>query len=162
MSPKTNSGRRNRHDTAALALGVFLLLSSVCLAGLPSFGTVHNFKHPEYYDPPHQTQLKSLLRGAVAEPETLGRVRIKDLRLDTFRETGEAEMIVEAPECIYDPETRQASSAGRIQAHSADNRFFIEGSGFLLIVTNKSITISNNVRTTIRDLGSQSVFPGKP
>jgi hypothetical protein len=155
---------RNHHrGTWRGATGLFLfLLGAACLAGLQDFGTVRNFKHPEYYDPPHQSQLKTLLSGALAEPAPGGCVRITDLHVDTFRETGEREMIVDAPECIYDPATRQASSAGPIKAHSADDRVTIQGTGFLLVVTNRSITISNNVHTVLRNVGSLSDFHLNP
>jgi len=51
------------------------------------------------------------------------------------------------------------SSAGRIEARTGDGRMHIEGDGFLLTITNKSLTISNNVRTVIRDLGNIPLTP---
>jgi hypothetical protein len=133
------------------------------LAGAQSvlMGKVTNFKVPEYYEAPNQKQLKSLLTGAVAEPYAKGEMQIKitGLRVDTFREDGATESVVEAPECILNYQTRQAWSPGHIEAHTGDGRMRIQGDGFLLTITNKSLTISNNIRTVIRDLGTKPLTP---
>jgi len=123
------------------------------------FGKVTDFKVPEYYEAPNQKQLKSLLKGAEAEPDPKGEVKITDVRIETYREDGTVESVVEAPHCTYNYKIREASSPGHIKAYSGDGRMRIEGDGFLLTLTNKSLTISNNIRTVIRDLGDKPLKP---
>lgn len=124
-------------------------------------GKITGFKVPEYYEAPNQKQLKSLLTGAVAEPYAGGgnEIKITDLRVDSFREDGTTESVVQAPECIYNYKTRQAWSTNQIEGRTGDDRMRIQGDGFLLTITNKSLTISNNVRTVIRDLGNIPLTP---
>lgn len=141
---------------AVLTLGGIALLH----AGQPTtFGIGRNVKYRDYYDPPHQSQLRAIVQGSEAIPQGAGRVQLKNLRIESFRENGEREGIVEAADCIYDHETRTASSAGPITAWTSDERLRIEGTGFSVLVTNKSLTISNNVRTVIRDLGTNTKKP---
>jgi len=149
--------------SAPRRLGIAALVcfaAAVAVAQSPSlFGRVYDFKVPEFYPAPNQKQLKSLVRGAVAEPSPDGLIKISKLRVETFKEDGALEGVVEAPECIYDLKKREASSAGRIEAQTGDGRMRLEGDGFLLTVTNKSLTISNNVRTVIKDLGNKPLKP---
>jgi len=123
----------------------------VCLApGQTGTTTVKNFSVPEYYDPPHETQIKSLLQGAEAEPESGGLVRIRELRLQTFHLNGEFDMLVQAPGCVFDSVGRTASSPGRLQVRTADGSFYLEGEGFLWQQTNVNLIISNQVRTVLQ------------
>jgi hypothetical protein len=136
------------------------LVTAIAVAQSPSlFGRVNDFKVPEFYPAPNQKQLKSLVRGAVAEPSPDGLIKITKLRVETFKEDGMLEGVVEAPECIYNLKMREASSAGHIKAQTGDGRMHLEGDGFLLTVTNKSLTISNNVRTVIQDLSNKPLKP---
>jgi len=108
------------------------------------------FKFAEYYDPPHETQMKSLLEGAKAVPQPGGRIfQITDARLQTFRVTGEGELVVEAPECSYDANERSVSSAGPLRLRTGDGRFYLEGEGFLWQQTNSSLHVSNRVHTVV-------------
>jgi hypothetical protein len=142
-------------------MAVFCLGGALVRAQPALFGKVTSFKVPEYYEAPNQKQLKSLLSGAVAEPYAGGdmQVKITNLRVDTFREDGTTESIVQAPECIFRYKSRQAWSTNRIEARTSDGRMRIAGDGFLLTITNKSLTISNNVRTVIHDLGNKPLTP---
>ena len=156
--------RRNKHlrptGPAALALtGIVLALGAALLAQPAMFGKITGFKVPEFFDPPNQRQVRAMLTGAEAIPDADGRIKIRELQVETFRETGERELVVTAPDCIYDPKARTASSSGPIQARTEDRRLQIEGRGFLLVMTNKTLTISNNIHTVIRDVGTA---PKKP
>ena len=145
---------------ALLLVAAACLLNALAIAQSPLlFGRVTDFKVPEFYEAPNNKQLKSLLVGATAEPNASGDVKITGLRVETYREDGTVESVVEAPECVYNYKTRQASSAGHIRAHTGDGRMSLEGDGFLLTITNKSLTISNNIRTVIRDLGTKPFKP---
>jgi len=116
----------------------------------PSFGRVKDFYVPDYYEAPNQNQMKSLLRGAEAEPQPSGRVLIHKLEVETYAVDGKTELIVHAPECLYDSASQTASSAGHFEAQTGDGKIFIKGEGFLWQQTNSIFTISNRVHTTIR------------
>jgi hypothetical protein len=131
-------------------LSAFVALASVLSAQQISFGRVKNFSVPEYFEPPNQNQIKSLLAGSEARPQADGTFLIKELKLETYRENGEREIVVMSPECVYDSARRVASSASRLQIQTGDGRFTIEGEGFLWQQTNFSLTISNRVHTIIR------------
>ncbi len=108
------------------------------------------FKFAEYFDPPHETQMKSLLEGAKAQPQPGGRILIAGVKRQTFRENGEPEMAVEAPECVYDSGQRSVSSPGPLRLRTADGKFYLEGEGFLWQHTNSSLFVSNRVHTIVR------------
>jgi len=113
-------------------------------------GQIKDFSLPEYYDVPHEKQMKSLLQGEEAQPLGEGRVLIKQLRLETFREDGTGEFILLARDCLYDSKTRSATSPGPLQMKTVDGRFFTEGKGFLWQENESRLTISNQVHTIIR------------
>jgi hypothetical protein len=112
---------------------------------------VKDFRVPEHYDPPHEKQLKSLLQGDEAEPQSGGLILIRHLKLQAFAETGETQMVVRAPECVFDTTQHTVNSAGHLEAVSGDGRFFLEGEGFLFQQTNLNLIISNRVHTVIRN-----------
>jgi hypothetical protein len=131
---------------AALALLSFIALASDKFANT----VVKDFSVPEYYEPPHETKMKSLLQGAEAEPQSGGQILIRKLLLQTFAEAGETQMVVHAPQCTFDSVQRSVRSDGHIEAQSGDGRFFIEGEGFLFQTTNWNLIMSNRVHTVIR------------
>jgi hypothetical protein len=122
----------------------------------PSFGQVKNFFVPDYYDPPNQNQMKSLLRGAEAEPQPNGSVLIHELQLETYGTDGKLQMSVHSPVCSYNSATQTASSASHIEARSGDGHLLIEGEGFLWLQTNSTFTVSNRVHTIIRQESDKS------
>src|SRR5882672_11438822 len=89
---------------------ITLLLLGVAARGQQAFlGT--NFNAVEYYKPPHDAQMKSLVQGARGERRPDGHsLLVDELKLQTFREDNERELLVEAPQCIYDEHERSASS----------------------------------------------------
>jgi hypothetical protein len=148
-----------RVSSGALLSG--LVMSSSILNAQESVSSrVKDFRWPEYYDPPHQNQMKSLLAGAEAQPQANGKFLIKELKLEMYRENGEREVVVEAPECVYDSAQRVARSAGRLQVQTGDGRFLIEGEGFLWQQTNSSLIISNRAHTIVRP-GPRKAGPPK-
>ena len=134
---------------------VALTALALALGSIPQPGraqpvvTGQGFKFTEYYDAPHETQLKAMLEGAKAERQPDGRVRLTDAKYRTFRETGEGEMAVEAPQCTYDPAQRSISSPGPLRVQTENGKFSIEGEGFLWQQTNATLEVSNRVHTTI-------------
>lgn len=94
--------------------------------------------------------MKSLLEGAKARRLPDGQWFITDATLQTFRITGERDLVAKAPECLYSPVTHTASSAGPMHAQMADGSFSIEGKGFEAHQTNSTLRISNQVHTVVQ------------
>ena len=140
-------------------------LIAVCAAVLsaaaekPAPDSVKDFSVPEYYDPPHEKQMKSLLQGAEAEPQPGGLIWITDAKLQTFSETGQAQMLVQAPHCVFDSVQRTVSSSGPLSVKSVNGQFYLDGEGFLWQQTNSVLTISNRVRTIIHNASNLSLKP---
>jgi lipopolysaccharide export system protein LptA len=118
-------------------------------------------KIPEYYEPPHERQLKSLLEGAKVQPQANGQNMVSEAKYRTWREDGEPLIIIEAPQCLHDSGQRTVSSAGPLRAQTADGMFSIEGEGFLWLQTNSSLFISNHVHTIVHAdlLGARPANP---
>lgn len=123
----------------------------------PSLGTAENFTTSEYFDAPNEKQIKSLITGAEAQPQSGGRYLLKQLKIETFRVTGEREIVIEAPACVYDSVARTAGSAGRLQIQSGDGRFSVAGEGFLWQEREGRLTISNQVRSVIQRATTNAV-----
>ncbi|MSU56619.1 MAG: hypothetical protein EXS35_00285 [Pedosphaera sp.] len=114
-----------------------------------TIGTASDFSTSIYYDPPLQDKLKATVIAAEAEQKTDGLFLLKKLKLDAFRETGERELTVEAPECLFDSSAQTASSAGAVRVQSGDGRLLLEGVGFLWQQKTEHLTISNKISTVI-------------
>jgi hypothetical protein len=140
-----------------------LALGLVMLTGV-AFGQVmeaEGFKLPEFYDPPHETQMKWLLEGAKARPLAEGQILIDSAKYQTFSTNGDLEMTAEAPQCVLRPLNsgqKTVSSAGPLQVRTADGKLYLEGKGFLL-QTNSVLIISNNSRTVIRGAMTNLFIP---
>jgi lipopolysaccharide export system protein LptA len=103
-----------------------------------------------YYPPPHQKQLKSLLTGLSAEERANGLYFIKEAKFETFLETGQGEMLVQAPSCLYESRgDHSISSPGPLEVRAADGKFSIAGEGFRWGQTNSSLFISNRIHTIV-------------
>jgi len=134
-----------------LLLLFVLLAAALGLQGQPlNFGRVKDFMVPDYFDPPHENQLRSRLNGTEAQPLPGGRFLIKQIKLESFRLDGFCEFRVTAPECIYDHTRREASSAREVHLESGDGQLVVDGRGFLWQQTNSLVVISNDQRTIIR------------
>ncbi len=115
------------------------------------------FQTADYFDPPHETQMKSLLTGSRARPLENDQVLVYDgTELRTFRESGEPELIVRSSEYVYDQRAQTASSAAPLHVQTADGRFSIDGEGFLWQQTNSALFISNRVHTVAQPDPRQS------
>jgi hypothetical protein len=114
----------------------------------------NDFTSVEYYPAPNQQQMRSRLSGAEAQPLPGGLLAIKELRLETFGLNGAPEIVVNAPDCIYDQLNGTASSPGRLQVRTGDGKFHVEGEGFLWRQSDSFLTISNRV-STVLELGAE-------
>jgi hypothetical protein len=141
-------------NTAQIAViaGVALLFATVSNGRAQQPGPQHanNFTTTEYYEPPHQQQIKSILSGAEALPQPGGRLIVKQLKLETFNLDGELEVTIMAPECIYDTLNGVANSPGHLQVRTGDGRIHLEGDGFLWRQSDSFLKISNNLLTVIK------------
>jgi len=142
--------RRPSLATRLLAAGMILVFAVPNGRTQPN-GIQHasDFTSVEYFEPPHQQQMKSRLSGAEAQPQAGGLLVIRQLKLETFAMDGKPEMIVNAPECIYDTLNHVASSPGHLQAQTGDGKFRVEGDGFLWRQNDSLLIISNRVQTVI-------------
>ena len=144
--------RRASLVTRLLAAGTILFFA------IPNGRTQQNgiqhasdFTSVEYFEPPHQQQMRSRLSGAEAQPQAGGLLVIRQFKLETFEANGKPEMIVSAPECVYDTFNRTASSPGHLQAQTGDGKYRVEGDGFLWRQNDSFLTISNHVQTMIEN-----------
>jgi len=103
---------------------------------------------PEFYT--NSSQMKSLLKGAEAEPLPGGQIRLKEARLQTFHTNGTKELLVIAPDCLFDSNAKMASSPGPLEAATADGRFAMAGVGFAYEQNAACLQISNQVKTTVQ------------
>lgn len=145
-----------RHPSLAtwlLAAGAGLLFAVAPGIRAQQNGVQHanDFTSTEYYGPTNQQQIKSIVSGAEALPQPGGLLIIKQLKLRTFYPDGKPEIIVTAPECLYDTMSGTASSTGPLHLQTGDGKFRVEGEGFLWRQTNSFLIISNNVRTVIEN-----------
>ncbi len=136
--------------TRLLAAGAVLFLAIPNgRAQLNGVQHASDFTSVEYFEPPHQQQMKSRLSGAEAQPQAGGLLVIHQLKLETFSEDGKPGMIVTAPECVYDTFNRVANSPGHLLAQTGDGKFRVEGDGFLWRQNDSLLIISNRVQTVI-------------
>jgi len=110
----------------------------------------NDFTSVEYYPAPNQRQMKSRLSGAEAQPLPGGLLAIKQLKLEMFRPDGQPEIVVIAPECVYNQLDGTASSPGWLGVQTGDGEVRVEGEGFLWRQNDSFLTISNQVRTVIK------------
>jgi lipopolysaccharide transport protein LptA len=120
------------------------------------------FNQAAYFDAPYYALKKMEIFGKTdsSSLSESGGLLIKDFKINTYRlltndpahVTNALEMIVSAPECLFDQKNSQGSSAGPLTVRTADGRFLIEGAGYLWsqLGANATLAISNNVFTIIK------------
>ncbi len=137
----------------ALIAGIALLFAAVPSGRAQQNGFQHanGFNSTEYYEPPHQQQIKSIMSGTEALPQPGGLLIIKQLKLETFNLDGKLEITIMAPECIYDTFKGLANSPGHLQVRTGDGTIHLEGDGFLWRQSDTFLTISNNVYTVFEN-----------
>jgi hypothetical protein len=128
--------------SAFMALGLYAVR-----AQQNTTGHANDFSSVEYFEPPHQTMMKSRLSGAEAQPLAGGLLVIQQLKLETFDSNGVPGIIVKAPHCVYDTVHGVASSPGHLRLETADGGSHVEGDGFLWLQASQSLYISNNVQS---------------
>jgi lipopolysaccharide export system protein LptA len=109
-----------------------------------------NLRLAEYYPAPRNAQMKSFVQGQHARPATNGTTLVNGAKLETFQESGQKELVAEAPECILDQAHHTLDSPGPLELNTADAKFHLDGVGFLWQQTNSVLFISNKVHTIIQ------------
>lgn len=115
-----------------------------------------NIAFPEYFERAvragQQTnQLKGKLTLGEGEYLPNGLVLGKVMHLEQYTPEGRTNLVARAPECLFNPSTRAAWSTGRLEILAMDGRFAMAGNqGFEASLTNTSLTISNRVRTVLK------------
>jgi len=144
--------RAARPDLIAIwILSVQMALGPFAVARAQSNTVSHasDFTSVEYYAAPNQQQVKSRLSGAEAQPLPGGLLAIKQLKLETFEMNGNPEIVVNAPECVYDQLNGTANSPGRLQVQYQNGKIRVEGEGFLWRQSDSHLTISNHPSTVL-------------
>lgn len=152
---------KTAQKTSMLALAVWLPFAVVVTAAPPaaSLGSASRFSSVEYFEAPHQQQMKTRLSGAEATPLPDGLIAITQLQIERFGEDGKLEMIVNAPNCVYDTMKGTARSPGPLKLQTGDGNYRVTGDGFLWRQSESSLTISNNVRSVIEAPSGKIAVP---
>jgi hypothetical protein len=126
------------------------------LAQLSQTAVIRGFKFPELYETPKTSgirtnQLKGLFVGAQGQRITNDVIRFTGVRIEHYGMDARTNMIAIAPEALFDGETRVAWSTGRLEIVAMGGAMRVEGNeGFQVRMTNSTLTVSNRVRTVIR------------
>jgi hypothetical protein len=133
----------------SLLLAFCLLLGlAVAFGQKPPESTVKGFQAPlQYFEPPHELQIQSFLEGSEAQPGADGVIVIQNAKLQTYHEDGSKEMLVKAPQAIFDSRQHTVNSAGPFQMQSSN--VMVQGVGFYWQQTNSELLISNQQVTTV-------------
>ena len=151
--PDKRSGRAGRW-LAGIAL--VAVLAPLLQAQLNRSARGRNIVFPEYFEKAvlagQQTnQLKGKLNLVEGEYLTNGLVLGKTMQLDQYTPEGRTSLVARAPECLFNPTTRAAWSTGRLEILAMEGRFLMVGNeGFQASLTNSTLTLSNRVRTVLK------------
>jgi hypothetical protein len=130
-----------------------LVLGIISMAQvIPRQGVQKRIQFPEYDRA--TGRIKSLLTGKRAIPQKNGQILVVGARLETYGYDGAVrniDLIIEAPRCLFNFQTRVASSTGPMRAFRVDGGAVIEGRGFVWEQRSATLVISNNVRTVMEN-----------
>ncbi|SVD91970.1 uncharacterized protein METZ01_LOCUS444824, partial [marine metagenome] len=119
---------------------------------LPGQGLQKRVKLPDH-DRGGTGRLRSLLTGDSMEPQGPGRMLVRGVRLETYAyNDGQriVDLIIEAPECLFDARTRIASSSGPMTATRAGGDLSLKGVGFEWQQQTLRLVVHNDVRTILK------------
>lgn len=142
-------GLNNAGLAGLLLVTASLAMAFVVRAQQTATGHANDFTSVEYYEAPNQQQVKTRLSGAEAVPQTGGLLVIKQLKLETFAPDGKSQLVIEAPDCVYDTMKNVASSPGEVYLQTGDGKIRVQGEGFLWQQTDQLLTISNRVHSVL-------------
>jgi len=110
-------------------------------------GRAMDFTSVEYYPAPNELKMKTRLSGADGQPLPGGLLHITEMKLETFAPDGKPDMIVEAPDCVYDTMKATATSPGPLALQHGDGKFHVTGVGFFWRQSDSFLAISNQVHS---------------
>jgi hypothetical protein len=118
---------------------------------IPLGSGASDFNSVEYYDDAaHAQQIRTRISGAEAQPLEGGLLLVKQAKLERFGLDGKLQFSADAPECIYDPNSGIANSAGDVHMHTGDGQLEMNGHGFMWRQSDSFFIISNQVQTVIQ------------
>lgn len=158
------------------------VLIAVTLLGLPLFGQLSrkirakDVKFPEFYESPggqkvadlppsarsqlRTNRLKSILMGKEGQYLSNEIFLINEMQLEHYQPDGRTSLVAQAPQCLFDSDSRVAWSTGRLDLTGLEGAVLVHGrAGFQVRMTNSTMSISNRVRTIIRQ---DLLRPAKP
>jgi len=133
---------------AAVALAWILGAAGARSQSLP-MGSGTNLSSVMYFEPPNEQMVNTRLSGAEMAPLPGAKYDVKRLKIERFGLSGKLEGVAEAPQCIYAPLDGTANSSGHLVLSLDEGRIQTQGDGFSWRQNEKSLVISNNVRTII-------------
>jgi lipopolysaccharide transport protein LptA len=92
---------------------------------------------------------RSLFHGETAQNISNEELQVTGARLEIFTDDGRTNLIVGAPECVYNTRTRVVSSPAHLSVSTGEGRFSIEGKGFEWRPAEAHLVISNEVHAVI-------------
>ncbi|PAW81060.1 MAG: hypothetical protein B9S33_17355 [Pedosphaera sp. Tous-C6FEB] len=110
-------------------------------------------------------QPTSIMLGQTATPVDGGKYLVTEMRVEnyTFGPTGRTvDFVIDAPQCLIDPATKVASSAGRIVVSRLDGSFMTTGIGFEFRQSESFLIMSNEVATHFTSQGFALPKPPTP
>ncbi len=134
---KVSNGWKNVIPVCALSLS--------CWAQQDMNMEIKGFRVPEYDD---KGVMTSQLFGDHAEMQGGGEVKIDGLRVEFYKE-GKPVVKVTSPYCFYNQKTREAHSDAPVAADM--ERLTMRGRGFLLIPSNGTVRVFDDITVTIKD-----------
>lgn len=118
-------------------------------------GLIKGFNATRYHPAPDFRQMELKLTGneAVQLPGAGKQFRVTKPHFTSYRPTGETEVVIETPECLFDetnPKARTISSEETLSMRSGAGDFSITGRGFRWHQDQKTLIISNDVRALVQ------------
>ncbi len=145
---------KNYQGRVTRLLGTVLLLVALEVPAqvLPGQGVQKRVKLPDH-DRGGSGRLRSLLMGDSMVAKEPGIMLVRGVRLETYAYDGEqriVDLIVEAPECLFDLRARIVSSSGPMKATRVGGGLRLSGVGFEWKQRVSKLVVHNNVRTVLR------------
>ena len=112
---------------------------------------VRDFILPDYYPSTNGVRrLKTRVTGTEARILSNNVFALKQPRVESYREDGTTlDWVAVSPECTVEMKTKLVRGNTNVYIHTADERLFLSGIGFLLQQTNSVLILSNQTFTWI-------------
>ena len=128
---------------------VFLLLCCGVGYAQNDVTTLTDFSVPEY---DNAGNLASELRGDYADILPDGRVRVRNLRIDSYKDN-EIDMSITSPECEYREAEKTATSDADVRI--ARDNMVVTGSGFTWNSGEDRLVIKSKVKVVLKNIRDQ-------